>query len=189
MTITATILPKIAPQCERGVQSRRVKYPHYRNPLRGARRLVTARTDQGVDYFALPFSPIYPIGRARVTRATRSSGWPGGGAVQYVLLDGPHAGEEVYVAEWIRPTVKVDAIVGTETVIARFRFRLDQRFRGIETGFIRPGTHEPCNPDTSGRPTEGGVRFTRFMNALGCPTRDHFGIGPDSSPCGRWPDV
>lgn len=160
-------------------------YPHYQDPLRGVRRLRVARTDQGVDYFGMAWSPIYPIGRCHVTWVSVKSGWPGGGVVHYLLLDGSHAGEIIYVAEWIKPAVAIGDVIEPTHVLARFRFNLDRRFRGIETGFIRPGTHEPCSTDTSGRPTEGGIRMTRFLNRLGCPSQQHFGAGPDTCPCGR----
>lgn len=112
------------------------------------------------------------------------SGWPGGGCVQYVLLDGSHAGEEIYVSEYIRPRVKVGEILEPSYWLAWFRIPLPGGRQGIETGFIRPGTNEPCSTDTSGKPTDGGIRMTRFLEALGCPTEQHFGPGPDSCPCG-----
>jgi hypothetical protein len=157
----------------------------YLNPLRGARRLILLRTDQGVDYYARAFSPIYPIGRCRITHVSTSSGWPGGGVVQYVLLDGSHAGSEVYVAEWIRPRpfLRVGQVVEPTTWLAWFKVPRGQYKQGIETGWIRPGTNEPCDTDISGRATEGGIRFNRFLRSVGCPTRDDYGPGPDTCPC------
>lgn len=161
-------------------------YPHYANPLRDARRLKPLRTDQGVDYYAFAYSRIYPIGRCRVTRAGMKSGWPGGGIVQYILLDGIHAGEEVYVSEYIRPRVKVGEILEPSYWLAWFRIPLPGGRQGIETGWIRPGTNEPCSTDTSGKATEAGIRFNRFLRNLGCPTLQDFGPGPDTCPCGRF---
>lgn len=154
----------------------------YVNPFRHATGLRLWRTDQGVDFAADRGSPIEAIGRARITRATRVSGWPGGGCVQYVLLDGDHAGEEIYVAEFIQPVVSSGQVVEAGQTIARFTESASSGV-GIETGFIRKGTHEPCSTDTSGRPTEGGLCFARFLRHLGCPTMQDPGPGSDRSPC------
>lgn len=156
---------------------------YYRNPLAWAEHLVCERTDQGVDFFAKRWSPIRAMGNGKVVRASTTSGWPGGGIVQYVLTGrGSHKGETVYVSEFIVPVVKVGQWVNKGQVIAHFT-RGYQDGVGIETGFIRTGTNEPCSTDTSGRPTAGGVNFTRWLNQLGCPTAQHFGSGPTHSPC------
>jgi len=78
----------------------------YVNPFRDAQQLTLMRTDQGVDFFAKKGSSILAIGKAKITRATTKSGWcapdpspDAHGCIQYQLLDGDHAGEEIYVAE------------------------------------------------------------------------------------------
>lgn len=154
----------------------------YVNPLRLASGIVLERTDQGVDFFAHKGSPIVAIGRADVTRATRGSGWPGGGVVQYKLLDGPHAGEEIYVAEFIMPVVSEGQRVKAGQKVAYFSHDAADGV-GIETGYIRRGTNEPCSSDTSGVQTEGGRAFARFLRKLGCPTLQDPGPGSDRSPC------
>jgi hypothetical protein len=154
----------------------------YANPLRHATGIVLARTDQGVDYFAHAGSPIEAIGRAKITRSATDSGWPGKGVVQYLLLDGDHAGAEIYVAEWITPVVTKGQIVQAGDPIAKFRFNLDHLFRGIETGYIRVGTNEPVDTDISGEQTPGGRAFARFLRSVGCPTQQDPGQGSSMSP-------
>lgn len=156
---------------------------HYRDPLKWARHVVNQRTDQGVDYWAALGSPIRAMGDGVVTRATLDSGWPGGGCVQYRLTGrGSHKGEEVYVAEFIVPRVSVGEWVSKGQTIAHFS-RDWTGHVGIETGFIRPGTHEPCSPDSSGRQTEAGRCFARWLHQLGRSTQQDPGSGSTHSPC------
>ena len=63
--------------------------PVYVNPLINAEELQCWRTDQGVDFGAKKGSSIVAMGNGRVTRSTIHSGWPGGGCVQYKLLQAP----------------------------------------------------------------------------------------------------
>lgn len=157
--------------------------PLYVNPFRECRDLRPWRTDQGVDFGARVGSLIVAQGDGKVSRATTSSGWPGGGCVQVILTaPGPHRGEETYDAEFIDPLVRVGQAVKAGQPIARFN-RDGSSGVGIEHGFIRPGTNEPCSTDTSGVPTEGGIRMTRWLIQLGCPTQQHFGPGPTTCPC------
>lgn len=156
--------------------------PVYVNPLINAKDLQCWRTDQGVDYGAKFGSKIVAMGNCRIVRATTQSGWPGGGCIQYVLLAGAHKHEEVYVAEFITPLVKAGDYVKCGQTIAVFN-RDHTTGVGIETGWIRPGTNEPCSTDTSGAPTEGGIRMNRWLRELHCPTRDDFGPGPSLCPC------
>lgn len=167
--------------------------PIYTNPFKRAIGLVPERTDQGVDFGAKAGSPILAIGRSRITRATTTSDWPGpygsasgfggtGGCVQGVLLDGSHAGEEWYCAEYLYVDVVVGQVVTTGQVIGRFYHDASSRV-GIEYGWVKRGTDSPCSSDTSGRPTEGGIRMTRWLEQLGCPTAQHFGPGPTNCPC------
>lgn len=156
---------------------------HYRDPLKWAGHVVPQRTDQGVDYWAERGSPIRAMGDAVVTRATLNSGWPGGGCVQYRLTgSGSHKGEEIYVAEFIVPRVREGERVRKGEVIANFTRNWTERV-GIETGFIRRGTHEPCSSDTSGVQTEGGRCFARWLHQLGRPTQQDPGRGSTYSPC------
>jgi Putative peptidoglycan binding domain len=138
----------------------------YVNPFRDAQGLVPQRTDQGVDFYAKRGSPILAIGKASITRSTTQSGWcpndPSPDAhscVQYLLLDGDHAGEEVYVAEYIDPLVKVGDVVEAGHMIARFKTRSLER-RG-DRDRVHQGRHDravrcehPRRDDRSGQ----GVR-------------------------------
>jgi hypothetical protein len=169
----------------------RVKYV---NPFRHATGLVPERTDQGVDFGADAGAPIEAIGRMKITRATTVSGWPGpygdpngfhglGGVVQGVLLEaGAHQGEEVYLAEFIHLHVTEGDIVEAGQPIASFYHSASSGV-GIEFGWVRRGTNEPCSSDTSGRPTQGGINMTRWLDQLGCPTQEHFGAGKTTCPC------
>lgn len=154
----------------------------YVNPLKKATGISLQRTDQGVDFFADTGSPILAMGRAKITRSATDSGWPGGGCVQYVLTDGDHAGEEIYVAEFIKPVVSVGQLVQPGQKVAYFT-RSAADGVGIETGYIRKGTDTPCSTDTSGAPTDGGLAFARFLRRLGQMTLQDPGPGSDRSPC------
>ena len=166
-----------------------VHHPHYLNPLRHATGVRLARTDQGVDFGMADWSPIFPVGPAKITRYTTQSGWGNGGVVvQYVLLDGDLAGTEHYVAERLRlmPHLAVNSIVTVDTAICHYSgtYGVNGNW-GVELGYIRPGTNEPCSTDTSGHPTPGGICYTRLLNMLGQKTLQSFGPGPHDCPCGR----
>jgi hypothetical protein len=161
----------------------------YVNPLKDAQQLTLERTDQGVDYYAKKGSPILAIGNAQITRSTTTSHWcapdpspDAHGCVQYLLKDGDHAGEEIYVAEYIEPLVNVGDVVEAGHVIARFTRDPSSRV-GIETGYIKVGTNNPCGPLIDhGAVTDAGKAFARFLRSLGCPTRDDPGPGTTHSP-------
>ena len=122
---------------------------HYRDPLKFAKHVVNKRTDQGVDYWASVVNPIRAMGDCKVTRVSHTSGWPNGVVIQYVLTGaGSHKGEVIYVAEYISPVVKVGQWVPKGATIAHFSSDWRDAV-GIETGFIRRGTDEPCSTDTS----------------------------------------
>lgn len=180
-------MPKVIPDRGAGAAPKKPKpkpAPVYVNPLRLAKQVQRWRTDQGVDFGAQLGSIVVAMGNMRVTRSVTNSGWPGGGCVQYVLLEGPHKGEEVYVAEFIDPLVQPGHYYKTGAPVARFNHDHTSGV-GIETGWIRPGTNEPCSTDTSGNPTLGGLAFARWLRQLGCRTRDNPGKGPTTCPCGH----
>ena len=90
------------------------------------------------------------------------------------------------MAEFIIPQVVVGQYVKCGQSIALFT-RDHTSGVGIETGWVRPGTNEPCSTDTSGNPTPGGENFTRWLNKLGCPTRAALsGPVPQCVPACRW---
>lgn len=156
---------------------------HYRDPLKFAKHVVNKRTDQGVDYWAAVGSPIRAMGDCKVTRVSHTSGWPNGVVIQYVLTGaGSHKGEVIYVAEYISPVVKVGQWVPKGATIAHFSSDWRDAV-GIETGFIRRGTDEPCSTDTSGRQTEGGRCMARWLHQLGRSTEQDPGPGSTHCPC------
>jgi hypothetical protein len=156
---------------------------NYRDPLKYAVHVVNKRTDQGVDYWAAKGSRIRAMGNCEITRATTKSGWPGGGCVQYRLTGpGSHQHEEVYVAEFIAPLVHVGQWVRKGDTVAVFTADWTTQV-GIETGWVKRGTNEPCSTDTSGRATAGGKAFARWLHQLGRPTRDDPGAGDTHCPC------
>jgi hypothetical protein len=76
----------------------------YVNPFAHA-QVTASRIDQGVDYGGT--GPIEALGAGRVALvSTTDSGWGNGdGWVSYQLTSGAYAGDHVYVAEGITPTV------------------------------------------------------------------------------------
>lgn len=130
-----------------------------------------AGVDQGIDFTGGPF-PVYTLGTALVTRVKRSgSGWPGEGAVvNYKLMDGPHRGDYVYVAEDFAPAPDVQVgktyprghVLGTATGSGKAP--------GIEVGWAQ-ASGIPLAPRPAPRPapqyTEEGARFLGFVTGSG----------------------
>ena len=75
------------------------------------------RIDQGVDFTGS--GPILAVGDARIL-ATGAPGWPEGGGVLYKLLDGPAAGQTIFVYEGVQATVKAGRRVSAGQQIASF---------------------------------------------------------------------
>jgi hypothetical protein len=148
--------------------------PAYVNPFRHATGLVPKRIDDGVDYWADKDAPIEAIGKAKILRADPSSGWPGGTAIWYVLLEGPNAGEHVYLSEFCSIEVKVGQIVPAGFVISRFRLAATSGV-GIEHGFCVGGNSQKATPN--------GKAFARLLKSLGCPVRDDPGPGTSHGKC------
>jgi hypothetical protein len=118
--------------------------------------------------------PIYAIGNAVVTNAVAdSAGWPGGGWVTYRLTSGPAAGLQVYVAEDVRPAVRVGQHVTSGTVVAS----MFPGGAGIETGWAMDDgssaeSQMPAAGSISGGgpfPTRIGLNFDSMLMALGVP--------------------
>jgi murein DD-endopeptidase MepM/ murein hydrolase activator NlpD len=149
----------------------------YLNPLRSVGGLTPGRIDQGVDFGGS--GPVYALGAAVITSATGgSAGWPGGGWITYQLTDGPAAGLMVYVAEDVRPAVRVGQLVSPSTVIGyMFAGR-----EGIETGWAQPTglsaeSQLPEAGSISGLgpfPTRVGVNFDELLQALGAPAAPNY---------------
>ena len=82
----------------------------YVNPFAHA-QVTASRIDQGVDYGGT--GPIDALGPGRVVLvSTTDSGWGNGdGWVSYQLTGGAYAGDYIYVAEGITPTVRQGQVV------------------------------------------------------------------------------
>jgi murein DD-endopeptidase MepM/ murein hydrolase activator NlpD len=139
----------------------------YKNPLRDIKGLTRLRIDMGVDYGGN--GPVYAIGNGKVNLATTTSGWPGGGFVNYKLTDGPAAGKYVYFAENCKPTVRVGDTVSADTVICR----MTNGFPYTETGWAtEPSQGNLAAAHTvysEGDVTAYGANFSDFMKKLGAP--------------------
>jgi len=144
--------------------------PVYRNPLRDLHKLLPERVDMGADFGGS--GPIYAIGNGVVTNAMgNSAGWPGGGWITYRLTSGPAAGQQVFVAEDVRPAVHVGQHVTSGTVMAH----MFVGSAGIETGWAMPDgssaeSQLPAAGGVSGGgpfPTRIGLNFDSMLIALG----------------------
>jgi len=164
--------PDLAIGARRSPPRRRVRKPVYRNPLRAISGLVLERVDMGADFAG--FGPVYAIGKAIITNAAGDNdGWPGGGWITYEVTAGPARGLQVYVAEDVRPAVRVGEHVTAGTMIARMYDGGD----GIETGWAMPDGQSaesqlPIAGGISGEgpfPTEVGLNFDRLLQTLGVP--------------------
>lgn len=170
--------------------------PVYLNPLRDVSDLLPERIDMGVDFGG--FGPVFAMGDGVVTSATAESpGWPGGGWITYQLTDGPDAGQVVYFAEDVTPTVQVGQRVTPDTVIGNMYNGGD----GIETGWAQPNGQSaesqlPVAGGISGWgpfPTEVGLNYEELLQQLGAPAalnRDDtpFGLLPAGYPT-SWPGI
>jgi len=150
----------------------------YENPLRDISGLIPQRVDMGVDFVGS--GPVYAIGDGVVTAATGvSGGWPGGGWITYQITDGPAAGEVVYVAEDVRPTVTAGEKVTPSTVIGNML----AGGTGIETGWAMPNSAsaESQLAEAGGIsgggpfPTDVGLNFDGLLQAVGVPAAPNFG--------------
>lgn len=162
----------------------------YRNPLRRISGLIPERIDMGVDFGGS--GPIYALGNAVITNAIGdSAGWPGGGWITYRLTDGPAPGLMVYVAEDVKPNVKVGQHVSSSTVIAN----MFDGGAGIETGWAQPSGNSaesqlPAAGSISGSgpfPARIGLNFEELLQVLGVTaannrTQAAFGIVPRGYP-------
>jgi murein DD-endopeptidase MepM/ murein hydrolase activator NlpD len=151
-------------------RKQRRRPPVYRNPLRGVSGLLLERVDMGADFAGS--GPVYAIGRAVITNASADNyGWPGAGWITYELTAGPARGLEVYLAEDVRPAVRVGQFVTSATMIGRMFSGGD----GIETGWAMPDGQSaesqlPVAGGISGGgpfPTNVGLDFDRLLQALG----------------------
>ena len=79
--------------------------------------------------------------------------------------------------EYIEPLVKVGDVVESGHTS-----RDPASGVGIETGYIKVGTNQPCGALIGGgEVTDAGKAFARFLRSLGCPTKDDPGPGTTHS--------
>jgi hypothetical protein len=127
---------------------------------------VEGRIDQGVDFVGT--GPINAIGTARILQVG-APGWPNGGAgpaeqgVLYKLLDGPRAGQIIFVYEGITPTVRPG-----QTVLAGQQIGTFFDGSSIEIGFAdAAGTPLSHAIYHEGMVTPWGRRMASFLHSIG----------------------
>lgn len=124
------------------------------------------RTDQGVDFGGIPAgTPVRSIGRARVVGILPNwySGQP---FVWTQLLDGPEAGQFVYYAEQLVPTVHPGQVLQAGEPVGH----VAATGTGLELGYAT-ASGETLARATSGyvegQATAAGQRFAQLMGSLG----------------------
>jgi murein DD-endopeptidase MepM/ murein hydrolase activator NlpD len=118
------------------------------------------RIDQGVDFTGT--GPILAIGNAEILQ-TGAPGWPEGGGVLYRLLDGPRAGQVVFVYEGVQATVHAGQRVSAGQQIANF-----VPGGSIEIGFADASGVPLSHAEYSeGLETTWGKEMAAFLASLG----------------------
>lgn len=157
----------------------------YLNPFRALTSLVPQEIDQGVDYCAS--GPIYALG-AGVVLNTVSSGWPGGGFISYRLSGGPAAGEVVYAAENVTPSVTVGERVTPTTVIGI----LHDSATCLETGWASATSQDEAagfGEFNGANSTAFGLNFSALLQAVGAPPGLVQNAGPPGPLPSNWPRI
>jgi murein DD-endopeptidase MepM/ murein hydrolase activator NlpD len=144
----------------------------YVDPLSQIKGLTPERIDMGVDYQGS--GPILALGDGTVFN-TAGPGWPGGAFVGITLSAGPFAGLSYFVAEDVKPTVRVgDHVRAGQEIAVMFRGPA-----GIETGWATGHGDQPLaaalgqqnrNGDPGAWSSAAGVSFDRVLVAAGTPS-------------------
>jgi hypothetical protein len=137
----------------------------YVNPFAHA-QVNASRIDQGVDYGGS--GPIDALGPGKVVMvSSNDTGWGNGnGWVSYQLTGGKYAGDYIYVAEGINPTVSVGQTVAPGQQIGTFNGD------SIETGFANDGQTDSALAHTvyiEGADTAAGRAMNQLLVSLGAP--------------------
>lgn len=150
----------------------------YVNPFAHA-QVDASRIDQGVDYGGT--GEIDALGPGRIAIATSSdTGWGNGdGYVSYQLTAGSYAGNYIFVAEGITPSVHPGQLVAAGQPIGTFNGH------SIEIGFaLGQGdlalAHSVYHPD--GADTAAGRAMNQLLTSLGAPA-GHQDMGDCGGPC------
>jgi hypothetical protein len=146
----------------------------YVNPFAHA-QVTPSRIDQGVDYSGT--GPIDAIGPGRVVLvSTNDTGWGNGnGWISYQLTAGPYAGDYIYIAEGITPTVHQGEIISAGWPIGELNAH------SIEIGFAL-GQDDLALAHTvyhEGADTAAGRTMNTLLTSLGAP-----GGHQDPTSCG-----
>jgi hypothetical protein len=137
----------------------------YVNPIGPG--LVYAGADEGTDWAGT--GTVNAIGNGIVTDVATGSGWPGGGLVTYQLTSGPDAGDYIYVAEHIIPTVHTGQLVTPGQSVA---YALGG-YPYLETGYAASPDGETSAVAAGDQPTNPphetafGLAFAAFLRSLG----------------------
>jgi hypothetical protein len=147
----------------------------YVNPFAHA-HVAASRIDQGVDYGGR--GPIDALGAGRVVLVSSTdTGWGNGdGWVSYQLTGGSYAGDYIYVAEGITPTVRAGELVAAGQQIGAFNGH------SIETGFALGQSDIALAHSVyrEGADTAAGRAMEQLVVSLGAP-----GGHQDMTSCGR----
>jgi hypothetical protein len=135
----------------------------YVNPFSGS--LVSGgRIDEGLDPTIR--GPIRAVGDAVVETVTHFSGF--GTYVAYRLLNGPKAGQRIFIAEAIVPHVRTGQRVKAGQVIATGTGAIETGWAGGPRGAFLPVANKAQGGSyTEGKVTAAGRDFLQFMLGLG----------------------
>ena len=144
----------------------------YTDPLAQVAGLTPERIDMGVDYGGA--GPVVALGSGTVFNV-KGPGWPGGIFIGIKLDSGPYAGLPYFVAENVKPTVRVGEHVRAGQEIA-VMYRGPS---GIETGWAAGRGDQPLASalgqqnklgDPGAWTSAAGLSFDRLLVSTGTPS-------------------
>jgi hypothetical protein len=162
---------------------------NYVDPFSRIGGLTPARIDMGVDY--LGSGPVLALGSGTVFN-TKGAGWPGGAFIGITLDSGPYAGLAYFVAEDVRPAVRVGDHVQAGQEVAVMYHGPD----GIETGWAAGHGDQPLasalgqqnkGGDPGGWSSAAGVSFDRLLVSTGTPSGIPQGTAVHGKMPGQYP--
>lgn len=142
-----------------GVRSNITPQSGYVGPFAGS--ATVGRTDQGVDFSATPGESVLAIGKAKIAGII-PNWYQGQPMIYYKLLNGPRAGQYVYAAEQITPSVKPGQIVNAGQPIGK----VATSGTGLELGFATSTGATLARSTTGyveGGVTKAGEQFKAFL--------------------------